>query len=112
MRAATSTNSIFEFRRLSASMVVMAAFFMFALTQPVAAQSLREVPKYAAIVIDVDTDEVLYARNADAARHPASITKVMTLMLAFDALDAGKIKMTDRVVMSKHAAAQPPSKLG
>ncbi|MGB3723305.1 MAG: D-alanyl-D-alanine carboxypeptidase family protein [Pacificimonas sp.] len=112
MRAATSTNSIFEFRRLSASMVVMAAFFMFALTQPVAAQSLREIPKYAAIVIDVDTDEVLYARNADAARHPASITKVMTLMLAFDALDAGKIKMTDRVVMSKHAAAQPPSKLG
>ncbi|MEO0500193.1 MAG: D-alanyl-D-alanine carboxypeptidase family protein [Pseudomonadota bacterium] len=79
---------------------------------PVEARSLTHLPKYAAIVVDADTGEVLYARNPDAARHPASITKVMTLMLTFEALDAGKIKLTDKVVMSKHAASQPPSKLG
>src|SRR3546814_2006169 len=45
-------------------------------------------------------------------RYPASITKVMTLYLAFEALEAGRLKLTDRVVISRHAAAQPPSRLG
>ncbi len=106
------TESLALQRRLPATMFILASLFLLSLWQPASAQSLRSIPKYAAIVVDVDTDEVLYAQNADAARHPASITKVMTLMLAFDALDSGKIKMNDRVVFSKHAAAQPPSKLG
>jgi len=68
--------------------------------------------KYAAIVVDANTGEVLYARRADSPRYPASITKVMTLYLAFEALSTGKLKPNDLIVMSPRAAAQPPSKLG
>jgi len=68
--------------------------------------------KYAAIVIDADTGEVLYAKRADSPRYPASITKVMTLYLAYEALAKGELKLTDTVTMSPRAAAQPPSKLG
>jgi len=76
------------------------------------ATSLYEQPKYAAILMDANTHEVLYARRADELRYPASITKVMTLYLAFEAIEAGKLKLTDRVPISRHAAAQAPSKLG
>jgi len=68
--------------------------------------------KYASIVVDAKTGEVLYAKRADAPRYPASITKVMTLYLTFEALAAGKISMDDEVVFSPHAAAQSPTKLG
>jgi D-alanyl-D-alanine carboxypeptidase (penicillin-binding protein 5/6) len=68
--------------------------------------------RFAAIVIDAQTGETLYARHADARRYPASITKVMTLYLAFDALDAGRAKPTDRVIISPRAASRPPSRLG
>ncbi|MGB7406730.1 MAG: D-alanyl-D-alanine carboxypeptidase family protein [Pacificimonas sp.] len=99
-------------RRGTTALFVLVCLTLLAMWQPAEAKSLRELPKYAAIVVDVDTGEPLYEHKADAARHPASITKVMTLMLAFDALDAGDIKMDDRVVFSRHAASQPPSKLG
>jgi D-alanyl-D-alanine carboxypeptidase/D-alanyl-D-alanine carboxypeptidase (penicillin-binding protein 5/6) len=69
-------------------------------------------PRYAAILMDARNREVLYAQAADETRHPASITKVMTLFLAFDALSDGKLRLNDRIVMSAHAAAQKPSKLG
>ena len=68
--------------------------------------------KFAAISLDAKTGQVLYAENPDARRYPASLTKVMTLYLAFDAIEAGKLHMGDRVRMSPHAAAQAPSKLG
>ncbi len=68
--------------------------------------------KYASIVIDLDTSKVLHARDADETRHPASLTKVMTLYLVFDALDAGKLKLTDRLPVSKTASRAQPSKLG
>jgi D-alanyl-D-alanine carboxypeptidase (penicillin-binding protein 5/6) len=68
--------------------------------------------KYAAIVIDAGSGEVLYAHNADLPRHPASITKIMTLYMTFQALASGRLKLTDRVVLSPHAAAQAPTKLG
>lgn len=68
--------------------------------------------KYAAIVIDANSGEVLYAKRADSPRYPASISKVMTLYLTFQALSTGKLHLTDRVVVSPHAAAQAPSKLG
>jgi D-alanyl-D-alanine carboxypeptidase (penicillin-binding protein 5/6) len=68
--------------------------------------------KFAAIVVDASSGEVFYSRKAVARRYPASLTKVMTLYLAFDALDRGDLKLTDKVVMSPRAAAQPPSKLG
>jgi D-alanyl-D-alanine carboxypeptidase len=68
--------------------------------------------KYAAIVVDAKTGEVLYGKRADAPRYPASITKVMTLYLAFEALAAGKIELDEPVVFSPRAAAQSPTKLG
>jgi D-alanyl-D-alanine carboxypeptidase len=79
---------------------------------PAEAASLIKVPKYAAILVDADSGEVLYARNPDEARHPASITKVMTLYLAFEALESKTLKLDDRLYFSANAAAQPPSKLG
>ena len=74
--------------------------------------AIVDSPKYAAIVVDATTGEVLYARRADSPRYPASITKVMTLYLVFEALESGRLSPNDRVVMSPRAAAQPPSKLG
>src|SRR3982074_3107624 len=68
--------------------------------------------KYAAIVIDAKTGEILYAKHADSPRYPASITKIMTLYLTFEALAAGKLHRDDRVLASPHAAAQAPTKLG
>src|SRR5215218_9112134 len=68
--------------------------------------------KYAAIVVDARTGEVLYGKRADSPRYPASITKVMTLYLTYEALAAGRLSLDDRVVFSPHAAAQSPTKLG
>jgi D-alanyl-D-alanine carboxypeptidase len=68
--------------------------------------------KYASIVIDMDSAKVLHARSADETRYPASLTKVMTLYLVFDALDAGTLKLSDRLPVSKFASRQQPSKLG
>jgi D-alanyl-D-alanine carboxypeptidase len=68
--------------------------------------------KYAAIVVDAKSGEVLYAKHEDSPRYPASITKVMTLYLTFEALASGKLHPEDRVMFSPHAAAQAPSKLG
>jgi D-alanyl-D-alanine carboxypeptidase (penicillin-binding protein 5/6) len=76
------------------------------------AQSPATQPKYAAIVIDAHSGEVLYAQRADSARYPASITKVMTMYLAFEALEQGRLKPSDTIVISPRAAAQQPSKLG
>ncbi len=68
--------------------------------------------KYASIVINMDTGQVLHDRSADEPRHPASLTKVMTLYMVFDAIDAGKIKLSDRMTVSKAASRAQPSKLG
>lgn len=69
-------------------------------------------PRYAAIVIDADTGEVLHERYADKVLHPASLVKMMTLLMAFEALNNGTLTLRDRVRFSSHAAAQVPSKLG
>jgi len=79
---------------------------------PAAAISPLGAPRFATVLMDADTNEILYAEQATAIRHPASITKVMTLYLVFDALDAGRLRLDDRVVMTPHAARQRPSKLG
>jgi D-alanyl-D-alanine carboxypeptidase (penicillin-binding protein 5/6) len=69
-------------------------------------------PKYSAIVIDANSGEMLYDKRADSPRYPASVTKIMTLYLAFEALSEGRLKLTDRVPFSAHATAQAPTKLG
>ncbi|WP_095091824.1 D-alanyl-D-alanine carboxypeptidase [Mesorhizobium sophorae] len=66
----------------------------------------------AAIVIDAKTGKVLYSADADGRRYPASLTKMMTLYLTFEALAKGKISRNSQVVFSANAAAEPPTKLG
>jgi len=76
------------------------------------AASLYTAPRYAAILIDNATGEVLYARRADETRYPASITKVMTLYVAFEEIAAGRLSLDDNIRISRHAYNQAPSKLG
>ena len=68
--------------------------------------------RYASIVVDADTLEIIHARQIDETRYPASLTKVMTLYLTFDALNAGTLKLNEPVHISRTAALTPPTKLG
>ena len=67
---------------------------------------------YAAMVMDARTGEVLHSRNADTRLHPASLTKMMTLYVVFEAVRKGEISLDTKVKISRKAAAEPPSKLG
>ncbi len=67
---------------------------------------------YAGIVLDAKSGKVLYQSAADAPRYPASVTKVMTLYILFEELKAGRLKLSSRLTVSKHAAAAVPTKLG
>jgi D-alanyl-D-alanine carboxypeptidase len=99
-------------RRLLPALLATAVFVTPTLgALPPVAQS-SDNARYAAIVIDAASGEVLFARHADSRRYPASITKVMTLYLAFEALQEGRVKTTDVLTVSPRAASQPPSKLG
>ena len=67
---------------------------------------------YAAMVMDARSGEVLHSENADTRLHPASLTKMMTLYVVFEAVENGEISLDDLVTVSAHAASEPPSKLG
>ncbi|WP_425051910.1 serine hydrolase [Psychromarinibacter sp. S121] len=67
---------------------------------------------YAAYVIDARTGEVLHSDNSETRLHPASLTKMMTLYIVFQAVEHGEITMDTEVTISKFAASEPPSKLG
>ena len=68
-------------------------------------------PPFASILVDGNSGAVLQASNPDALRHPASLTKVMTLYLLFERLDAGKLKLDSPLPVSEHASEQDPTKL-
>ena len=86
-------------------------FFWAVMAMALPATGLWAAP-FAAVVIDARSGETLYAKNADARLHPASLTKMMTLYVTFEELRAGRITLDTMVTISKHAAAQPPSRLG
>lgn len=69
-------------------------------------------PRFASIVVDIKSGRALQETDADSPRHPASITKVMTLYMLFEQLDAGRLTLDSRLPVSSHAAAQAPTKLG
>ena len=75
------------------------------------AEDLSYNSKYASIVVDAQSGEVLYAARADSARYPASLTKIMTLYMVFDALARGDLKPTDTITVSSRAASQAPVKV-
>lgn len=68
--------------------------------------------KYASIIIDGDSGTVLHAVNADTRNYPASLTKMMTLYLLFEALEAGELTLNSPITMTARAVRQPPSRLG
>lgn len=68
-------------------------------------------PRYAGIVVDLENGEVLYAENADERRYPASLTKMMTLYLLFEALEKGELTLNQALPVSAQAAAMPATKL-
>ena len=86
---------------------ILAALWLFVLVP----MSAKAAP-YAAYVIDARTGKVLHANNAETPLHPASLTKMMTLYIAFQAVERGEISLDTKVRISKHAASEPPSKLG
>ena len=86
---------------------VFAALWMFIIVP----LSVAAAP-YAAMVVDARSGEVLHSRNADTRLHPASLTKMMTLYIAFEAVRNGEISLDTKVKISSHAASEPPSKLG
>lgn len=76
------------------------------------AGSKSHAAPYAAMVMDARTGEVLHSRNADTRLHPASLTKMMTLYIAFQAVQRGEITLDTEVKITANAASEPPSKLG
>ena len=68
-------------------------------------------PPFAALVVDANNGKVLYAKNENELRHPASVTKVMTLYMLFEQLEKGRMTLDTPIRMTAHAASMPPSKL-
>ena len=89
----------------------IAFFFIQAFLTLTLASTPALAAKYAAIVIEENTGQVLFARNPDSLRYPASLTKIMTLYLLFEDIDAGRINLNNLIPVSKVAAGRSPSKL-
>ncbi len=70
------------------------------------------IPKYSAIVMDAQTGQILEQEDAHGIRHPASLTKIMTLYLAFEALQSGRLNLNTKMIASSKASGQAPSKFG
>lgn len=68
--------------------------------------------RYASIIVDAESLDILHARQIDAQRHPASLTKIMTLYLTFEALESGQLTLDQAVSVSAHAASTPAVKMG
>ena len=85
---------------------------MFVMVMAALAPLASRAAPYAAMVMDARTGEVLHSRNADTRLHPASLTKMMTLYLAFQAIENGEISLDTEVTITPLAANEPPSKLG
>lgn len=75
-------------------------------------QSVAEIRGRSVLVMDYQSGRILEAENPDALRYPASLSKMMTLYLLFEAVDTGRISLDTELVVSAEAAAEPPSKLG
>ncbi len=88
-------------------MMILAAAWLLVMTM-----SAGIAAPYAAMVMDARTGKVLHSRNADTRLHPASLTKMMTLYIVFQAVEHGEIGLDDMVRITRNAASEPPSKLG
>jgi D-alanyl-D-alanine carboxypeptidase len=103
--AALASSILFSSRSLAAGFLAVAIALS---THAASAADSR----YAAIVVDAKTGKVLYSSSAESRRYPASLTKMMTLYITFEALAAGKITKQTKIPFSAQASAKPPTKLG
>jgi len=88
-------------------------FFLLIAVALIALTSIAQAEnRYASIIVDADKLDVIHARQVDSPRYPASLTKVMTLHLVFDALDNGTLSLDERLIVSRKAAQTPPVELG
>lgn len=97
------------FPRIAAAVMLALALLLPMIT---AAEAGNIPRKFAGIVVDAKSGKVLYESSANAARYPASVTKVMTLYVLFQELAAGNITLKTKFTVSKYAAAAVPTKLG
>jgi len=96
------------------SFILMSATIAYAKSKPAEATDKSDrvhVEKYAAFVMDLRSGIVLHSENENKKLHPASLTKMMTLLMVFDAMDRGRLKRHHRIKISEHAASMIPSKL-
>lgn len=94
------------FRRAFAFALLCLAF-----SGAIPARAAAAPQKHAAFVLDVNSGAVLHNDDGDAIRHPASLTKMMTLYLTFELIESGRLKMSDMITISERAANAAPSKL-
>ena len=113
------TGQVLDFVRFlkTLSVVILASAFLSACQT---SETLNVTPSYAvalpdrfaSAVVDGRSGKILYQANQDSIRYPASLTKMMTLYLLFEALQSGQITKSSLITMSPRAASQPPSKIG
>lgn len=94
-------------RAVREGFAVIAIFLLLSLVNQAQAN-----PRYASIVIDADTGAVLHESNADASRYPASLTKMMTLYMLFEAIEQRKMTLDARMKVSARAASMPQTNIG
>jgi D-alanyl-D-alanine carboxypeptidase len=99
------------FARLGLSAKIATLTLILAMAGLAPAQAAAD-SRYAAIVVDANTGKTLFSANASSRRYPASLTKMMTLYITFEALAAGKITKDTKIPFSAQAAAMPPTKIG
>jgi D-alanyl-D-alanine carboxypeptidase len=107
-----ASQRVLSFSRPTLWRVVAAVLIAILALAPVATLAASVPRAYAGIVVDAKSGKVLYESDADEYRYPASVTKVMTLYVLFQELSAGKVKLSDKMKVSKFAASAVPTKLG
>ncbi|WP_099864854.1 D-alanyl-D-alanine carboxypeptidase family protein [Pararhizobium haloflavum] len=105
-----------HFASLRAAFAALIALFVITGCSTTADLGMPALPplsdKYAAIVVDANDGSVLYEMDSQVLRHPASLTKMMTLYIMFDAIKAGQLQATTPIPVSAYAASRPPTKIG
>ncbi|MBE5865531.1 MAG: D-alanyl-D-alanine carboxypeptidase [Lachnospiraceae bacterium] len=98
-------------RKITKKFLVVVLALMMALGPVLPVQAELAISAPAAVLIEASTGEVIYEKNATERRSPASITKIMTLLLTFEAMEEGKVKLNDDVIVSAHAAGMGGSQV-
>jgi len=108
--AAITSSNLLSGCRAAAAKCLFAAVVVIALL--IVSSSQPAEARYASIVVDADTGRILHGTNIDTRNYPASLTKMMTLYMVFDALESGELTLKSKLKVSRRAANQPASRLG